>query len=98
MEGAATREIIGTHECQGERVPQIGLLMAERSHWFCQAFGLKFDHYSSERTSPVALSQLSYFKGGFCENPGRLRIAFQCPYAVPMVLTLTTHPRATGTS
>ena len=92
MEGAATREIIGTHECQGERVPQIGLLMAERSHWFCQAFGLKFDHYSSERTSPVALSQLSYSKEASVKIRAGYDIAFQCPYAVPMVLMLTTHP------
>jgi transglutaminase-like putative cysteine protease len=58
--------------------------------------GLKFDQFSSERSSRFALSKPVIPKETSVKIRAGYDIAFQCTHAVPVVLMLTTHPSRDG--
>jgi hypothetical protein len=60
------------------------------------SIGLKFDLCRPERTPSVVLSTPTIPTEVSVKIRAGYDIAFQCPYVVPMVLMLTTHPSRDG--
>jgi hypothetical protein len=57
-----------------------------------QDFDLKFIHFCPERTCRGCAFPSNPIQEASLKIRAGYDIAFQCPYAVPMVLMLTTHP------